>query len=134
MSHVPPSHDTAKVQIPIVMVNCPCKYNSEFIHTQKELLPRFQGAGPVLATANNASDLWEKSISWNVLNLASLKSLCKLMTDRGNHIRKLQWWKSCYTEDSVTTGPLLLSWEPLKCVKLSLKDVLSPRYWKGWEP
>lgn len=37
-SYVPPSCDTAKAQIPIAMVTCPCKYNSEFIHTQKQLL------------------------------------------------------------------------------------------------
>lgn len=60
MSCIPPSHDTAKAQIPIVMVNHPRKYNSEFIHTLKQLLPRYQGAGPVLATANYASDMGKK--------------------------------------------------------------------------
>lgn len=63
MSCIPPSHDTAKAQIPIVMVNRSRKYNSEFIHTQKQLLPRYQGAGPVLTTANYASDLWEKILA-----------------------------------------------------------------------
>jgi len=58
---VRPSHDAAKTQIPIAMVNCPCKYNSEFIHTQKQLLPRFQGAELVLATANYASVSQEKN-------------------------------------------------------------------------
>ena len=74
MSRVPPSHDAAKAQISIVMVNCPSKYHSEFIHTQKQLLPRFQGAEPAQQLIMRLI-YGKKNISWNVLNLASLKSL-----------------------------------------------------------
>lgn len=96
----PPSHATARAQIPFIAVDCPPKYNWNLIILRNNCFLDFR---PVLEQLLRHLIYGGKNcISCCVLNRASLKSLCKLMPDRGDPNWKagvVEIWNTEKTED-----------------------------------